>query len=172
MKPRTAATAQLAPPARVAWWRPCCRRLQRLSALSAETVLGQARRCKLVVCVEFFLHDTFVGNMRTWCIGILRSREAMLSALREVLAASAFLPAAQRGYAREFVYGWAAGSIPPHHPSRGWEQGDPLTPVLFTLAFAPPLRNLKADRFPPRMQWFPGCMPSNGPGSAWPGLVY
>ena len=71
------------------------------------------------------------------------SREAMLSALREV-------PQVVRlWYARESVYVWAAGSQA-HRitQAEGGEQGDPLMPALFALAFAPALRDLHADLRP------------------------
>ena len=77
------------------------------------------------------------------------SREAMLFALREVPQASALLPFVRFWYAREFVYVWAAGSQA-HRitQAEGGEQGDPLMPALFALAFAPALRDLHADLRP------------------------
>ena len=62
------------------------------------------------------------------------SREAMLSALREVPQASALLPFVRLWYARESVYVWAAGSQA-HRitQAEGGEQGDPLMPALFAL---------------------------------------
>ena len=73
------------------------------------------------------------------------SREAMLSALREVPQASVV----RLWYARESVYVWAAGSQA-HRitQAEGGEQGDPLMPALFALAFAPALRDLHADLRP------------------------
>ena len=77
------------------------------------------------------------------------SREAMLSALREVPQASALMPFVRLWYARESVYVWAAGSQA-HRitQAEGGEQGDPLMPALFALAFAPALRDLHADLRP------------------------
>ena len=77
------------------------------------------------------------------------SREAMLSVISLIAAvpdASALPPFARLWYARESVYVWTAGS----HSHRvtqaeGGEQGDPLMPALFSLAFAPALRDLQAD---------------------------
>ena len=63
------------------------------------------------------------------------SREAMLSALREVPQASALMPFVRLWYARESVYVWAASSQA-HRitQAEGGEQGDPLMPALFALA--------------------------------------
>ena len=73
----------------------------------------------------------------------------MLSALREVPQASALLPFVRLWYARESAYVWAAGSQA-HRitQAEGGEQGDPLMPALFALAFAPALRDLHADLRP------------------------
>ena len=69
----------------------------------------------------------------------------MLSAL-QVPQASAPMPFVRLWYARESVYVWAAGSQA-HRitQAEGGEQGDPLMPALFALAFAPALRDLHAD---------------------------
>ena len=72
----------------------------------------------------------------------------MLSAL-QMPQASAPMPFVGLWYARESVYVWAAGSQA-HRitQAEGGEQGDPLMPALFALAFAPALRDLHADLRP------------------------
>jgi len=79
----------------------------------------------------------------------LVSREAMLTAVRDLPALSPLLPFARLWYARESVYLWCAGEHSHRiSQSEGGEQGDPLMPALFSVALAPALHDLQRELRP------------------------